>query len=879
MAQARLQDAPAAGEQVVLEDLAVRVRKGDFSWRSEAQALKAVDLEVRRGELVFVVGHLGQGKSSLLQALLGEMVSPEVVPDPSCEPAAAASALDWVGGVAYAAQQAFVTSSTLRENVLFGLPMEQGRYEAALSAAGLDLDLELLPRGDETEIGEKGVTLSGGQRARVGLARAAYSGAQVQLLDDPFAALDMEVGKHVFESLLCGVLKGATRIVTSSQLHMLSDSRIDRILVIKDGAIVQDGVYSVLANQAGTFQELQKFSSMSSREVAKGKDEPSPGPSPRGGTGKNGRVTVDEKKEVGAVSLKTLWAYRRMVGSIPVCLAVASLVVLSVLGDVVGDFWLSLWQSDSLEQSRTFYLSVWCGLVVLGLLGMLVSRMTAATVAARAATKIHNAVLARVLRCPMSFFDQTPTGRLLSRFGEDQMGLDVQLGAQCEAVLMVTAKTLVTCLVVALTVPYVMLMLAFLVPACWVIADYQRSTVRESMRWWLMTKGPLCTTFEESLSGMTTIRAFQQEGRFAESFTALLDLSSAWNYTRFCANAWGEQRLMLSSSCMVGSAAVVLVLTRESVLPAQGAMALMYAFLLGEILRFLTAMGAQAESQLAAVERAQQVLQAPQEAARVLESDAALEVSKPGASVAFDDVFLKYQEHMDPALCGVTFTVEAGERVGIVGRSGSGKSTVLLALMRLVEPCQGTIKVAGIDVASMGLRMLRSTVTVIPQDPVMFSGELQKNLDPTGVYVEESVAAACARAGLKEMRETFSLTEIVQENGSNFSHGERQLVCMARALLCRNPVMLFDEATASVDVENDARLQTVLREDFPGSTIITVAHRLNTIIDYDRIMALSCGQVVEFAPPAELMRLKDGVFAGLAREAGLLLEILPQVTV
>lgn len=298
---------------------------------------------------------------------------------------------------------------------------------------------------------------------------------------------------------------------------------------------------------------------------------------------------------------------------------------------------------------------------------------------------------------------------------------------------------------------------------------------------------------------------------------------------------------------------------------------LIYTSTLAEILRFLINLTAQVEADLAAIERARELLDAPHEAAHELTTDKECVVhsESSGISMTFEKVILRYRPHLEPSLHGISFQVNAGERIGIVGRSGSGKSTLFVAILRLVEPCSGRILMGGIDASKMGLHLLRSTITVIPQDPVMFAGSLRWNIDPTCSYGNKDVESACDSSGVLEMRTPFSLTEEVKEYGQNFSVGERQLVCMARALLRRNPVMLFDEATASMDVESDARLQSVLRKDCKGATILTVAHRVGTIIDYDRILSLSSGKVAELDTPTNLFANSGGIFASLAHEAGI----------
>eukprot|EP00927_Polykrikos_kofoidii_P050638 TRINITY_DN44529_c0_g1_i1.p1 TRINITY_DN44529_c0_g1~~TRINITY_DN44529_c0_g1_i1.p1 ORF type:complete len:1236 (-),score=232.53 TRINITY_DN44529_c0_g1_i1:190-3897(-) len=841
----------------------VEVNAGNFAWTEGTPTLQDVSLSVQRGQLIFIVGHLGQGKSSLLEALLGEMDAMGAATPPI--------ALDRSGGVAYTPQQACVMNETLRENVLFGKELEQERYEAALSAAGLDVDLKLLPGGDLTEIGEKGVTLSGGQRARVGLARLAYAQPNLALMDDPLAALDMEVGRHVFEELLCGTLAGTTRLVVSSQVHMLADSRVNRVIVVSKGHIVEDGTFGELSQPGTILAELLQFSSTALAEhepVAKTKEQiPQPAPNKKSSLGGGvSRITVDEEKRQGAVMLRTVLTYAKYVGvwtsaySVALCWAFC-------FGTMSPDVWLSLWEEDVFAQNQEFYVGTWVAIIVVGVLLMIGSRFNFSIVTVRAATKLHREQLHSILMCPLLFFEQTPSGRIMNRFGEDQNQLDMQLGLMMEAVFILVFKSANILIIILWSAPWAAIVLVAICPPFWMLVRYLRATMREAARFWLMTKSPVFSGIEETLAGLSAIRAFGAEHRLRNKFFLAVDLNGAWCYTRNAANFWAEQRLLQLVALLVVTSSVVVVLMRKSVVPSVATLGLVYVTLFGDILRLLANVGAQVEALLTTVERAQELLSVAHEAPRKMLGD---EVTSDGAAVVFESLKLKYQPDLPPSLRGVSFEIQSGERVGIVGRSGSGKSTLFVALLRLVEPSEGRIFVGGRDISAMGLQHLRSLITVIPQDPVMFGGHVRGNLDPTSAHSDEALQRSCKSTGLPNLRPSFSLEELVQEGGSNFSVGERQLLCMARALLRRNPVMLFDEATASMDVESDARLQAVLRRDFAESTILTVAHRIGTIVDYDRILALSCGVVAEFASPKELMATPGGTFYGLAKEAGLL---------
>uniref|UniRef100_A0A7S1S6A7 Uncharacterized protein n=1 Tax=Alexandrium catenella TaxID=2925 RepID=A0A7S1S6A7_ALECA len=583
------------------------------------------------------------------------------------------------------------------------------------------------------------------------------------------------------------------------------------------------------------------------------------------------RMTTDETKREGAVSFETLRLYCRFVGSNAFVAFLVFMIWFFSIGEYGPDIWLSVWQEDMLNMHMNFYMSIWAAIMSFGLIVMALSRVGCAVASSRAATTVHGAVLRSLVQCPMSFFESTPSGRILNRFGEDQFVMDMPLGMLLEAVIIIVLKTVNSLVVILVSVPWVTIAVVVCLPIFWKIWSYQRPTIIEATRFHLMSKSPMFSAFEETLSGLSTLQAFGMEDRFAAKFGGAVDKTQSWLWTKMVAQTWSEQGLMLLVSILVATAASCIVLMRDTVLPSVAALGLIYVIILAEFLRFIFGMCAQAESSLAVVERAQEILNTPHEAARALPADGAVQMPKPGAAVVFKDVVFRYRPHLDPALNGVSFAIAPGEHVGIVGRSGSGKSTLLTALLRLVEISSGEILIGPYKAEDLGLRLLRQIVTIIPQDPVMFSGSVRWNLDPASSFNDEAIRLASSRCGIVDMRPTFSLEEEVKENGSNFSVGERQLMCFARALLRCNPVMLFDEATASIDVENDARLQRVLREDFKGCTILTVAHRLGTIADSDRILALSKGHVAEFDTPSALMRRKQGIFAGLAREAGLVL--------
>jgi len=882
-------------------DVALSIKGRDFRWGLETDqppTLKSITIEVPRGELWAIVGPLGSGKSSLLAAAAGA-ISCDALPGDGPDGGVAASGPSRT----YVAQEPVVVNDTLRQNVLFGIEEAadeelERRYSAALEAAALGHDLKVLPAGEATEIGEKGLTLSGGQKARVALARAVLASKPggLVLLDDPLAAVDAHVGAHLFERCIVEALDGTTRLLVTNQLQFLDHAAVAHVLVMEDGCIVEQGRFADLLEDTSS-RLAQMASSVGGGKGCGGagardphQTEPVPPsaaeskqPAPKKEDGKSdGRLTKAEGRAKGAVSRSAFKFYFGALGGVHVfaCLQLSCWVF--NLGEMAPDLFLVAWQDDLLERSQEWYLGMWLAIGFGGVLLTLLSRGLWVLATMRAAGRIHTQLLRRVLGCTTSFFDTTPSGRIMNRLGEDQMLVDFTAPLQLE-VTCISAWTNADILAFAVIVrPFAGPAIAVLALCFFGLREVHRRTNREAMRLFLMSKSPLFSSFEECLSGATTIRAFGRDGHFQRHFEDALRVNLSFLVTKDATNLWIEQRLYFLASLVVLALGLLMVSMPGDLGSPMAAVAVVYALQLGFHCKTLVYFLVQVEGTFASVERIFQFTKtAEQEPPRHMPTDESLERCgwpAKGARLVFEDVCLRYLPHLPPALDHLSATLVGGEKVGIVGRTGSGKSTIMGALLRIVGLESGRILLGDVDIAACGLALLRKRVTIVPQDPILFSGDLRKNLDPLGAVADEGLWEALRSCSLLEFVESLGggLGSEVAEGGRNFSVGERQVLCLARALLRDTSVLCLDEATANVDPESDQRIQKVLSEEVKGCLVLTIAHRLHTVLHSDRIMVLEQGRLGQLDSPRALLA-SPGIFSELAAQAGIGLGDLPDI--
>eukprot|EP01063_Lacrimia_lanifica_P027522 TRINITY_DN3875_c0_g1_i1.p1 TRINITY_DN3875_c0_g1~~TRINITY_DN3875_c0_g1_i1.p1 ORF type:complete len:1364 (+),score=450.81 TRINITY_DN3875_c0_g1_i1:40-4131(+) len=828
---------------------------------------------VPRGHLVGVVGGVGSGKTSLLALLSGEL--------PITNGSDDKSAVEVLCPPTLAAQEAWILSGTARENILFGREYDAARYAAVVDACCLQSDFEQFAHGDATPIGERGITLSGGQRARLSLARACYEGGGIYLLDDPLSAVDAEVGRRIFEKCICGLLAGTTRVLVTHQHQYLPSC--DSVYVVKDLSIVPYTLDAAMsAGASPPVKPAEAGGHEAASTAAEGGAQPTekkseaPDEAAESAAEGSGAATAEDRS-VGAVTLSTYATYFRNGGLVLTGMFFTCLVLAQgcyVAGDVVLAGWVDRSADD---QDRAYHYklySIFFGCMV----ALSVARaMTWFTLAVRASTNLHNSMFMGVLYTAVAWLDVNPSGRVLNRFSKDVGQLDELLPWSFYDTMVIMAIVVGSIVVIAIFNPWVILGTAPVIGVFLYTRRYFVMSSREIKRLEAVSRSPLYATFSEAIRGVTTIRAYHRRGVFLTRFKAAQDDHTSAFYLFHTANRWLALRLdliTLSFIAMVVILAASLSGSGSALTASQIGVSLAYATRLSGAAQWCARQSAETEAQMTAAERIREYGKlVPEE--KLVEEEAPAprtDAAWPATgAVEFCDVSMRYRPALPLVLDGVSFAIPGGCKVGIVGRTGAGKSSITQVLFRLVELAAGAVRIDGVDTATVPLHDLRSRCSIIPQDPVLFTGTMRYNLDPFDTAENERVLwKALEDVQLKAAIEACDggLDCDVSEGGRNFSVGQRQLICLARALLRQNKILVLDEATANVDPDTDRVIQAVIREKFAACTVLTIAHRLHTVIDADRILLLKQGRVVEFDTPDALLADEESVLSGFVRETG-----------
>ncbi|CAN6727014.1 unnamed protein product [Malus baccata var. baccata] len=851
------------------------IGKGEYEWKRSNQNLKkptiriTEKIKIPKGYKVAVCGCVGSGKSSLLLSILGEI------------PKISGPGAKVYGTKAYVPQSAWIQTGTVRENVLFGKKMNRGFYEVVLEICALDQDVKMWANGDLTVVGERGMNLSGGQKQRIQLARAVYSDSDVYILDDPFSAVDAHTGTHLFKKCLLQHLSQKTVIYATNQLEFLEAA--DLVLVIKDGQISQSGKYedlivdpnSELVRQMSAhkksfeqFNTCQQDDSCNSRPHQVNLIEVSEEKEPFN----NGNLS-EKSHEEEAVTGRVKWhVYSSFVTSayrgalVPVILLCQILFQGLQMG---SNYWIA-WAADK-ESRVSKQRLIWVFALLSGgsSIFILGRAVFLATIAIQTSQRLFLGMITSVFRAPISFFDSTPSSRILNRSSTDQSTVDMDIPYRLAGLVFALIQ-LISIIILMSQVAWQVFILFLVVLALsgWYQA-YYITTARELARMVGIRKAPILHHFSESVTGAGTIRCFNQEDRFLKKIMALIDDYSRVAFHNYGTMEWLSVRTNFLFNLVYFLLLIILVsLPRSAIDPSLAGLAATYGLNLNVLQAWVIWNMCNVENKMISVERILQFTDIPSEAPLVIEDCRPAPEWPMAGKIELENLHVQYNPALPTILKGITCTFPEMKKIGIVGRTGSGKSTLIQALFRVVEPSGGRILIDGVDISKIGLQDLRSRLGIIPQDPTLFQGTVRTNLDPLQQHSDQEIWEVINQCGLAEIvrQDQRLLDAPVDEDGENWSVGQRQLVCLARVLLKKKKILVLDEATASIDTATDIVIQETITKETSGCTVITVAHRIPTIIDNDLVLVLDEGKVLEYDSPARLLEDSSSAFSKLVAE-------------
>ncbi|KAJ3656119.1 hypothetical protein Zmor_015217 [Zophobas morio] len=838
----------------------IKIKKVTARWlqKSEHNTLSGVDFEIYLDQTVAVVGPTGSGKSSLLHLCLGEMQIIEGLKEVD-------------GTIAYANQEPWLFGGTVKQNILFGLPLLPKKYKEVVRVCALEDDMAQFPHGDNTIVGERGILLSGGQKARIGLARAVYKDADIYLLDDPLSAVDANVGEQIFNNCIIGYLKGKCTILVTHQTQYLAS--VDKIYLLTDGNISVSGSYTDLLkgnNFAYVLKENEtrqdESSEMNGTDLSKIEHKE--------------QNVSSETRAIGKVSFKVYQSYMRACGSYCICFLILIPFVLCECLTITADYFLAFWVNFEQRRMSANYSmqngfeeiifadasTIYIYSTIIGLL--IITTPTRAIsfkkVCMRASVHLHNKMFTTIVNATMKFFHTNVSGRILNRFSKDIGNLDETLPQvlfnTIELSIAVVGGIISICIISpwSLIPTFIILILMYIIRKIYLASSLSVNRLESTSR------SPILAHLTESVKGLTTIRAFDIRHILHKEFDNLQNFHSSIFYMKL-----GTDRafsIWLDIVCMCYSSAVTFMTIFQDSYGGTVGFVITKSMNLVAVFQWTIRMLSELENQMTSVERVIEYTELEQE-----KNDQVKAISSAwpaSGKIEFKSVFMQYSSNDPYVLKNLNILIKPKEKIGIVGRTGAGKSSLISVLFRLVN-FVGNIFIDDVDTKDVALSSLRPKISIIPQDPVLFKGSVRKNLDPFNQYSDEEIWRVLDEVRLKETVSNMSgnLQSNLSEGGTNFSVGQKQLICLARAMLKNNNILILDEATANVDPQTDELLQSTIKKSFVNCTVLTIAHRLHTIMDSDKVLVMDEGHAVEFDHPYVLLEKKK-TFYNLVMKTG-----------
>ena len=887
--------------------------------------LTDINFKVKKGEFIAIIGSVGSGKSSLLKSFLGMLFKNK-------------GEIKKNGSFGYVPQNAFLINEVLRENILFGEKFDEVKYKEIIRKCQLLPDLQTLKAKDLTEIGERGINLSGGQKQRISLARSVYANSDIYLIDDSLSALDAHVGKKIFNEVFCDILKDKTRIMVTHALQYLPN--VDRIIFMEKGKILFEGTYENLIEKNEkfkkfvteektkkidkkekkenesfldeSFQSIQNIQSLRQMSINL-KDIKSPAQ-------QEGKLIKQEKRFKGTINLKIYKTYLKEGGWLYFAFNML-FFILSVIFGIFIDYWVGAWTVDTYGLSENTYIYIYLGIAVMTLFFIFVRGITWGHYTSKISFGIFQKFVDRLLLKSMAFFDTTPIGQILNLTSKDTDYMDTRINLTYLSFFSLSLQILGTFVLIAITniliIPFIII---FLIIFIFVVRLYLKTSL-ELRRLELLSFSPILSNLAEFFNGLSTFRALKKTDYMNHKFNYNVDnLCTIMYHDRMC-QAYINLIVQFMMGILIGLMALFIVLSKNLKFsfvldnPDVIAVSLNAVLVIPARISFFMFNVAELIKGMNSIQRI--ILNLEDENNERNHNTPIAPKNWPlQGQISAKNFNIRYRKGLPLVLKNVSFDIKGSEKIGIVGRTGSGKSTLIKAITRLLEidnEKNGYIEIDGVKINDIGLNQLRSKINVIPQEPFLFQGTLRENIDPLEKYSDEEIIITLKKAflwdsdiftnsksndkkenqkkeikmkikeegekdieklGLKKENIIKILTNkdklefIIESKGLNLSNGQRQLVCIARSIIEKPKILLMDEATSNIDPNTDKKLHHLIKKEFRDSTIITIAHRLDTIIDYDRVFVFDKGELVESGTPFDFLKDKNSIFNQMVRENG-----------